>query len=153
MIFKQQYNYHTSFITCLNQSITQALEQGQNKISIENKFRDKQIVKFYKLESEEAIQIALDELTLYTDCAKGEVGYENMGKFAYHVGLVLDQSNFLKNPNKLQDTLHHASKDIRTRLTGTWFASADILIHPTEGIILNMIFETQSDSYLDTILC
>ena len=149
----------TSFIDLINSSLDNA---GLcNKISIDNSIDKGNIIKLSAVKAED-MPSAFANMIRYTTTyrstndklvefepiyLKNLAGWETVGKHAYHVGIVLDGTVGLR------EVMEVAPKDLKQVLKGTWFAGADILITPNDGTILNMVFETVHDSYLDTILC
>lgn len=151
----------TSFIDLINSSLANA---GLcNKISIDNSIDKGNLMKLSVVKPKD-MPVAVVNMIRYATPAtymningklvepevlylKNLAGWETVGKHAYHVGIVLDGTVGLR------EVMESASKEIKQVLKGTWFAGADILITPNDGTILNMVFETVHDSYLDTILC
>jgi hypothetical protein len=150
-----------SFIDIINSNLVVG---RYNKVSIENSSTTGSVIKMSKVKPEDMpkairnmVRYPIKYLPYMDSNGKlveqepvylnNKVGWETIGKHAYHVGVVLDGTPGLR------EVMEAAPKDLKQVLKGTWFAGADILITHNDGTIINMVFETAYDNYLDTILC
>lgn len=153
--------FSNSFIDIINSNLVVG---SYNKVSIENSSATGNVIKLSKVKSKDMpsaianmVRYSVKHITYMDSNGKlveqepaypsNNVGWETIGKHAYHVAVVLDGTVGLR------EVMEGAPKELKQALTGTWFAGADVLITPSDGTILNMVFETAHDSYLDTILC